>query len=102
MATISMYDMDVGLSPRVRGSQSVLGAMDGTRRSIPRVRGSRSRFRFVFGCERSIPACAGEPHAREMRPQSYEVYPRVCGGAVLIRVEALACQGLSPRVRGSR
>jgi len=71
-----------GLSPRVRGSQ--------TGQSI-----------YPIG-EGSIPACAGEPHLDRIGFHSDEVYPRVCGGAIVDMIMFLALQGLSPRVRGSR
>ena len=70
-----------GLSPRVRGNladDGDLGAMQG-----------------------SIPASAGEPPT-ETRVASYaEVYPRECGGTLVLWPERLIGQGLSPRVRGN-
>ena len=49
-----------GLSPRVRGNQSVSFSSS-----------------FIPG---SIPACAGEPHIHILSRQVLWVYPRVCGG----------------------
>ena len=112
-----------GLSPRVRGSPSCGSSRDRPSRSIPacagepprrgpptvstmglspRVRGSRCD-RHRRRCWRgSIPACAGEPPRRPARRGSSWVYPRVCGGAVLVHRALLDGPGLSPRVRGSR
>ena len=90
-----------GLSPRVRGNQS-LGCRHGW-------------------LSRSIPACAGEPVMRLWTEVLSRVYPRVCGGTgnamwteVLSRVYPRVCggtldsseltewvAGLSPRVRGN-
>ena len=70
-----------GLSPRVRGNPTYMGA------------GS--------ACAGSIPACAGEPRKPGGRRRSTEVYPRVCGGTDWIPPVALRGNGLSPRVRGN-
>ena len=67
----------------------------------PRVRGSPLGIRFVASANRSIPACAGEPTPLSMLFRSYRVYPRVCGGAVMISSAVIVNSGLSPRVRGS-
>jgi len=71
----------VGLSPRVRGSQTH----------------KISRKTFTG----SIPACAGEPQDASHFLSLLGVYPRVCGGAFLGGHLLLECHGLSPRVRGS-
>ena len=71
-----------GLSPRVRGN--LMAACD---------------FFFHNG---SIPACAGEPPALPSDIPLCEVYPRVCGGTVVLVLGGHAQQGLSPRVRGNR
>ena len=73
---------DMGLSPRVRGS-----------RGQPAERHHRPG---------SIPACAGEPRTAAGWPTSARVYPRVCGGACVGRLQNRPAEGLSPRVRGSR
>ena len=91
-----------GLSPRVRGS--LLKSRSRTLRagSIPAcARGSLQRPLRSLLCLRSIPACAGEPIIRRSEPNSAKVYPRVCGGAVCVRVYRSFSPGLSPRVRGS-
>ncbi len=72
----------MGLSPRVRGSQSL-------HVSLP-----------LFGG--SIPAGAGEPIRRVGHSTPARVYPRGCGGASGDMRTILAARGLSPRVRGSR
>ncbi|MDB4917957.1 MAG: hypothetical protein JWM95_5601 [Gemmatimonadetes bacterium] len=75
------HNVDVGPSPRVRGS---------LHRCIPlRARGG------------SIPARAGEP--RTCFPQSAGawVHPRACGGAKLAPSSTQPSEGPSPRVRGS-
>ena len=71
-----------GLSPRVRGSQTLPAAQS-------------SNFR-------SIPACAGEPRSAPTCTPALTVYPRVCGGASLLAFRPELLAGLSPRVRGSR
>ena len=73
--------VELGLSPRVRGSPSPASAR-------PRSRGS-------------IPACAGKPTCfTDSAPRS-RVYPRVCGEAFRRMAKLDAEKGLSPRVRGS-
>ena len=70
-----------GLSPRVRGSPPATPCK-------PRGPGS-------------IPAGAGEPRRRSIQRHRREVYPRGCGGAVIVRTSECCGEGLSPRVRGS-
>ena len=50
----------------------------------------------------SIPACAGEPARRSRSLLLPRVYPRVCGGTVILDREDMWARGLSPRVRGNR
>ena len=50
----------------------------------------------------SIPAGAGEPPSKAAKRTTLQVYPRGCGGALLIGLLAVNIIGLSPRVRGSR
>ena len=79
----ALFDrIDSGLSPRVRGN------LDGGRDSKP--------------YEGSIPACAGEPIRTSAQSAKDTVYPRVCGGTALPRLENPSVRGLSPRVRGNR
>ena len=70
-----------GLSPRVRGNQSLL---------------------LLRNCSHgSIPACAGEPPARVHLFLPPWVYPRVCGGTPDSTSNPGHVVGLSPRVRGN-
>ena len=71
----------LGLSPRVRGSQSFYD----------------SRLQRPW----SIPACAGQPLASACTAPLFPVYPRVCGAAAGSGGGWGAASGLSPRVRGS-
>ena len=71
-----------GLSPRVRGNPLLTGS--------------------AMGLGRSIPACAGEPRAQVPAGCSVGVYPRVCGGTIVMHLTIRAQSGLSPRVRGNR
>ena len=68
----------------------------------PRVRGSLQQCRRAPRIRWSIPACAGEPPQIPLSSLWREVYPRVCGGASLARMNDSGSSGLSPRVRGSR
>ncbi len=49
----------------------------------------------------SIPARAGEPPRRARRRGRHGVYPRACGGTLVILACIGAFAGLSPRVRGN-
>ena len=70
-----------GLSPRVRGNQSLRNGA-GARRG-------------------SIPACAGEPTPITINLSGAAVYPRVCGGTLDGIRPRCVVNGLSPRVRGN-
>ena len=70
-----------GLSPRVRGNRRVLGPLR--------------------PAARPIPACAGEPSPLRWGCLRVWAYPRVCGGTLPCPATYLACDGLSPRVRGN-
>ena len=67
----------------------------------PRVRGN---LRHIAGRQApagSIPACAGEPLTPARHAGIIMVYPRVCGGTLVVDLlDTLNC-GLSPRVRGN-
>ena len=71
-----------GLSPQVRGSPAQPGRHD--------QRGG------------SIPAGAGEPTSAPWTNYRVGVYPRRCGGAILLPTSLPSSPGLSPQVRGSR
>ena len=89
--------------PRACGGTSFRFIDAGANQGLsPRVRGNRDRAEIVANVERSIPARAGEPPANCLIDPSAGVYPRACGGTVLIiRIRARGV-GLSPRVRGNR
>ncbi len=71
-----------GLSPRVRGNQTVFSPLD--------------------AYAGSIPACTGEPIEIPIAPGCREVYPRVYGGTAKTSTGNMIKRGLSPRVRGNR
>ena len=68
----------------------------------PRVRGNRRFLATSLSPLGSIPACAGEPPPAGAAARSSRVYPRVCGGTMLVGTVAKLRRGLSPRVRGNR
>ena len=70
-----------GLSPRVRGNRTGVGA-----------------GALLSG---SIPACAGEPPAAPAPAAARRVYPRMCGGTNPESGTFAKANGLSPRVRGN-
>ena len=76
------YRVIAGLSPQVRGN------LGGNRR-VPRDCGS-------------IPAGAGEPVQPELLGDPTRVYPRRCGGTVIMGDTTFDGLGLSPQVRGNR
>ena len=92
-----------GVYPRVCGGTIYDGAILTSEAGLsPRVRGNRrqrARRRYSRG---SIPACAGEPCSRRWKARGLRVYPRVCGGTVLLDPEKAPVVGLSPRVRGNQ
>ena len=67
----------------------------------PRVRGSQHESQTERRWSGSIPACAGKPRVPTRRQQPPGVYPRVCGEADPVDLQAARLRGLSPRVRGS-
>ncbi len=87
--------------PRVCG-----GNVKSTERPIsptglsPRVRGKLKKTILNFKQKRSIPACAGETVEAYLPPVFMRVYPRVCGGNVVLFFLKDNVEGLSPRVRG--
>ena len=88
--------------PRVCG-----GARSGDGPSVimrglsPRVRGSHDLLLLGEIGLGSIPACAGEPRTPSRSRKPTRVYPRVCGGAIVLSGGRRIIEGLSPRVRGS-
>ena len=67
----------------------------------PRVRGNQSMDCTEMGAYGSIPACAGEPGKNAFRKLGGRVYPRVCGGTPKKAHDPPGREGLSPRVRGN-
>ena len=68
----------------------------------PRVRGNRDTVRLRWDRGGSIPACAGEPAGQHGLNRLGGVYPRVCGGTLVLLHGVLLVEGLSPRVRGNQ
>ena len=89
--------------PRVCGG-TALGWMNrGAQTGLsPRVRGNRAPIGHTLADLGSIPACAGEPCSNRAHAGRSRVYPRVCGGTVLVFRPDVRKSGLSPRVRGNR
>ena len=68
----------------------------------PRVRGNRALVQRHDRGHGSIPARAGEPAAAWDAARAAAVYPRACGGTLVLAYVGDGCQGLSPRVRGNQ
>ena len=82
-----MYSSDhsstvMGLSPRMRGNQTVVY--------------------MVAESVGPIPAYAGEPLSSLDFGEDNGAYPRVCGGTLQPGSPNCLCPGLSPRMRGNR
>ena len=91
-----------GVYPRVRGGADVVGHHRSSRKGLsPRPRGSRSVLSLCLARYGSIPASAGEPRPFPGGSVMRRVYPRVRGGASPALPCASAARGLSPRPRGS-
>ena len=67
----------------------------------PRVRGNLAAILEVGSLHGPIPACAGQPAGPEAIMPLTRAYPRVCGATMQVMRDAMAYQGLSPRVRGN-
>ena len=68
----------------------------------PRLRGNHLEIWAVMSHLGSIPAPAGEPWRRTRLMRTPKVYPRACGGTlVIVRLDRQA-PGLSPRLRGNQ
>ena len=91
----------VGLSPRVRATDTTRADHRATSGLSPRVRGNHSRPARLLRRHRSIPACAGQPLPDFRSPHAVSVYPRVCGATLYRERDRVAHCGLSPRVRGN-
>ena len=71
-----------GLSPHVRGNQSVIGDLVIERGSIP--------------------ACTGKPAGQPGKRYKERVYPRMYGETSDLCYDCAFARGLSPHVRGNR
>ena len=88
--------------PRECGGTSVSATLEHRRGGLsPRVRGNQTQSGFLEKGLRSIPASAGEPLVIRLNLPPQTVYPRECGGTLLIFTHAPKPTGLSPRVRGN-
>ena len=89
--------------PRVCGGTGDPDEQGGVIQGLsPRVRGNRDGGAGWRSRRGSIPACAGEPALASRGTPATGVYPRVCGGTVLVEDGGADDSGLSPRVRGNR
>ena len=88
--------------PRACGGTSI-GEYMGTGMSglSPRVRGNPAMLSATFWTGGSIPARAGEPSPAHRARPARKVYPRACGGTIVIHRRRRIVRGLSPRVRGN-
>ena len=99
----SLLSMVCTVYPRGCGGASTIEAdTTGVRGLSPRVRGSQTMGGVALAYLRSIPAGAGEPGQMVIKPSPCRVYPRGCGGAFSAGLTVREAGGLSPRVRGSR
>ena len=91
-----------GVYPRVCGGTLQYTDMRVALRGLsPRVRGNHQHPVHQRTTGRSIPACAGEPSCSMWLGVSSGVYPRVCGGTLILHLCWPLGSGLSPRVRGN-
>ena len=95
-SVLEVYPRACGGTPRERSAARHSAGLS------PRVRGNPTGRTDVFVGLRSIPARAGEPPATPLGRHRARVYPRACGGTVIVDAVADPEQGLSPRVRGNR
>ena len=82
LCTQVMLMPPLGLSPRLRGNQVIVGILG-----------------VSVG---SIPAPAGEPAGGTTGGNGGKVYPRACGGTAFQTLHSAEDWGLSPRLRGNR
>ena len=67
----------------------------------PRMRGNRVVKAHAEDIKGSIPAHAGEPSIRRRCREHRRVYPRACGGTIMLGSVQPLDKGLSPRMRGN-
>ena len=88
--------------PRVCGGTLLLSGIGTSHAGLsPRMRGNLRLTAISDSLRRSIPAYAGEPAQSAVPSSVGKVYPRVCGGTVIIRYYQRSPRGLSPRMRGN-
>ena len=96
------FNLQEGLSPRLRGNRAACLAALEEERSIPAPAGEPLPAPGFLMGTRSIPAPAGEPGCSHQRPGALTVYPRACGGTIAFLKNGRSGMGLSPRLRGNR
>ena len=99
---LSPTSCESAVHPRVCGEQDVIQRhivqLFG---SSPRVRGTDTAIGAVWSIKRFIPACAGNSVLPACPAECMPVHPRVCGEQVLTLRYASSGTGSSPRVRGT-
>ena len=94
--------LHVSVHPRVCGERARrAGPQRLNLGSSPRVRGTGADLPAVLREERFIPACAGNGVAAASPPRWRSVHPRVCGERTRIGLDHGSIAGSSPRVRGT-
>ena len=89
--------------PRVYGESRYRGGGGDRERGLsPRVRGIQSIRIDAAGSSGSIPACTGNPGVGPPGTRYKKVYPRVYGESERGEAKRRMSAGLSPRVRGIR
>ena len=84
------------------GTEDVTDRMRYAAGLSPRVRGNQTLTTRIHVWIRSIPARAGEPLPERRFLIRHRVYPRACGGTRPFDAPVSFRGGLSPRVRGNR
>ena len=88
--------------PRACGGTGSFGFIDEVHTGLsPRLRGNLEQRGLDQEVLRSIPAPAGEPAPCAHSASSQRVYPRACGGTVVLIGASFIVWGLSPRLRGN-
>ena len=88
--------------PRACGGTTLPPFRKGCRKGLsPRLRGNLAFPRLKLNPSGSIPAPAGEPRPRRGSRPGSRVYPRACGGTIMVQAEDRLHRGLSPRLRGN-
>ena len=94
---------NTGVYPRACGGTIMVSLLAGLAFGLsPRLRGNRRYDLDNSASPRSIPAPAGEPQWTAPLPTNTGVYPRACGGTIMVSLLAGLAFGLSPRLRGNQ